>query len=257
MSGLQIHQFRALQDNYCYLVRDKASGKTAVVDTPEVAAIEGALEDTGWRLDYILNTHHHWDHAGGNLALKEKTGCQIVGPRADRERIPGIDIEVGEGDEFRLGDSVARVYDTPGHTRGHVVYHFAADGAAFVGDTLFALGCGRVFEGTHEQMWQSLSKLRDSLPDATRIYCAHEYTQGNARFALTVEPDNVALQSRAAEVDRLRAAGKPTVPSTMAEEKATNPFLRPDSPGLAATLGMGDADPVSVFAETRRRKDRF
>ncbi|UCG73245.1 MAG: hydroxyacylglutathione hydrolase [Chromatiales bacterium] len=257
MSRLQIHMFPALQDNYCYLLHDETSDKTAVVDTPEVAAIERALADTGWRLDYILNTHHHWDHAGGNAELKTKTGCRVVGPKADTARIPGIDIEVGEGDEFRLGDSVARVYDTPGHTRGHIVYHFADDDAAFVGDTLFALGCGRVFEGTPEQMWNSLKKLRDVLPDTTRIYCAHEYTQGNARFALTVEPDNAALQARAVEVDGLRAAGQATVPSTMGVEKATNPFLRPDSPGLMAALDMTGADPVSVFAETRRRKDHF
>lgn len=257
MSGLIIHMFPALQDNYCYLLRDSVSGKTAVVDTPDVPAIEKALADQGWQLDFILNTHHHWDHAGGNDELKAKTGCRVVGPRADHDRIPGIDIEVGEGDEFRLGDRVAQVYDTPGHTRGHIVYHFADDQAAFVGDTLFALGCGRVFEGTHQQMWESLKKLRDRLPDATRIYCAHEYTQGNARFALTVEPNNAELQARAAEVDQLRAAGKATVPSTMAMEKATNPFLRPESPGLQATLGMPGADPVRVFAETRRRKDAF
>lgn len=257
MSKLQIYMFPALQDNYCYLLHDETSGKTAVVDTPEVAAIQKALADTGWQLDYILNTHHHRDHAGGNIELKAQTGCQVVGPKADTDRIPAIDIEVGEGDEFRLGDSAARIYDTPGHTRGHIVYHFADDNAAFVGDTLFAMGCGRVFEGTPAQMWNSLKKLRDVLPDPTRIYCAHEYTQGNARFALSVEPDNAELQARAAEVDRLRAAGQATVPSTMALEKATNPFLRPESPGLMAALDLAGADPVSVFAETRRRKDHF
>ena len=257
VSDMQIYMFPALQDNYCYLLHDETSGKTAVVDTPEVAAIQQALADTGWQLDYILNTHHHWDHAGGNAELKAATGCKVVGPKADSDRIPGIDIAVGEGDEFRLGDSIARVYDTPGHTRGHIVYHFASGDAAFVGDTLFALGCGRVFEGTPAQMWGSLKKLRDVLPDSTRIYCAHEYTQSNARFALSVEPDNPELVARADEVDRLRAAGKATVPSTMAMEKATNPFLRPDSPALMATLDMTGADPVSVFAETRRRKDHF
>ena len=257
MNGLEIHMFSALQDNYCYLLQDTATGKTAVVDTPEVGAIEQALAETGWQLDYILNTHHHWDHAGGNEILKAKTGCQVVGPRADADRIPGLDIGVGENDEFRLGNSVARVYETPGHTRGHIVYHFADDHAAFVGDTLFALGCGRVFEGTPTQMWDSLKKLRDRLPDDTRVYCAHEYTQSNARFALTVDPDNEDLRRRAEKIDELRAAGKATVPSTMATEKATNPFLRPDSSSLMATLGMNGADPVSVFAETRQRKDRF
>lgn len=257
MSKLQIHMFPALQDNYCYLLHDTDSGQTAVVDTPDVKAIENALADTGWQLDFILNTHHHWDHAGGNEIIKAKTGCRVVGPKADAERIPGLDIPVGEGDEFRLGESVARVYDTPGHTRGHIVYHFEDDGAAFVGDTLFALGCGRVFEGTPTQMWDSLKKLRDRLADSTRIYCAHEYTQANARFALSVDPDNAELRARAAEVDRLRAADQATVPSTMAVEKATNPFLRPDSPGLMSALGMTGADPVAVFAETRKRKDHF
>jgi len=255
--SLQIHMFKALQDNYCYLIHDPSSGLTAVIDTPEVPAIEQALADTGWKLDYTLNSHHHWDHAGGNLELKDKTGCQVVGARADAERIPGIDIQVGEGDEFRLGKSMARVFDTPGHTSGHIIYHFADDEVAFVGDTLFSLGCGRVVEGTHEQMWTTLKKLRDALPDPTRLYCAHEYTQTNARFALTVEPDNPTLQARAAEVDRLRSLGQATVPSTMGEEKAANPFLRPDSPGLMATLGLADADPVAVFAETRLRKDKF
>ncbi|MGI9329490.1 MAG: hydroxyacylglutathione hydrolase [Gammaproteobacteria bacterium] len=255
--SLQVHMFKALQDNYCYLIHDQASGLTAVIDTPDVPAIEQALADTGWQLDYILNTHHHWDHAGGNLELKEKTGCHIVGARADAARIPGIDTQVGEGDEFQLGKSSARVFDTPGHTSGHIIYHFADDEVAFVGDTLFSLGCGRVVEGTHEQMWATLKKLRDALPDPTQLYCAHEYTQNNARFALTVEPDNPALQARAAEVDRLRSLGQATVPSTMAQEKAANPFLRPDSPGLMNTLGLAGADPVAVFAETRQRKDKF
>lgn len=254
---LQVHMFGCLQDNYCYLVHDTASGLTGVVDTPEVAPIMQALDETGWRLNYILNTHHHWDHAGGNLEIKERTGCQVVGPRADARRIPGIDIEVGEGDVFELGSSRAAIYDTPGHTSGHIVYHFADAGIAFVGDTLFSLGCGRLFEGTAAQMWASLSKLRDRLPDETLIYCAHEYTQGNARFALTVEPDNPALQARAQQIDELRSRGEPTVPSTMGNEKAANPFLRPDSPALQATLGLTGRDVVDVFAETRRRKDRF
>ncbi|MDJ0929156.1 MAG: hydroxyacylglutathione hydrolase [Gammaproteobacteria bacterium] len=254
---LQVHMFGCLRDNYCYLVHDTDSGLTGVVDTPAVAAIMQALDETGWRLDFILNTHHHWDHAGGNLELKQQTGCKVVGPRADAGRIPGIDIEVGEGDVFELGSSGAIVYDTPGHTSGHIVYHFTDAGVAFVGDTLFSLGCGRLFEGTAGQMWASLSKLRDRLPDETLIYCAHEYTQGNARFALTVEPDNPDLQARARQIDELRDRGEPTVPSTMGAEKAANPFLRPDSPALQATLGLTGSDVVAVFAETRRRKDRF
>jgi hydroxyacylglutathione hydrolase len=257
MSGLEVHMFPCLQDNYGYLIRDPDTGVTGVVDTPDVAAIESALVETGWQLDYILNTHHHWDHAGGNLELKARTGCRVVGPQADAERIPGIDIEVGDGDVFGLGSREARVYDTPGHTRGHIVYHFAADRIAFVGDTLFAMGCGRVFEGTPAQMWASLSKLRERLPDDTLIYCAHEYTLNNGRFALTVEPGNAALVTRMHDVEARRARGEPTIPSTMALEKATNPFLRPDSAGLQATLGMSGAGPVDVFAETRRRKDAF
>jgi len=257
MSMLQVHMFPCLQDNYCFLVHDRESDITAVVDTPEVAAIERALQETGWKLDYIMNTHHHWDHAGGNLELKEKTGCRIVGPRADRDRIPGLDIEVGDGDRFQLGKRVALVYDTPGHTRGHIVYHFADDHVAFVGDTLFAMGCGRLFEGTPAQMWASLSKLMARIPDDTRLYCAHEYTQSNARFALSVEPDNIELVARAEAVDRLRKQNQPTVPTTMALEKATNPFLRPDSPGLQAVLGLTGHDPIEVFAQTRQRKDNF
>jgi len=256
VGGLEIFMFRALQDNYCYLVRDPETDTTAVIDTPEVAAIEAALAATGWSLDYILNTHHHWDHAGGNLELKDRTGCEVVGPRADRERIPGIDIDLGDGETFDLGWRRARVFDTPGHTRGHICFHFENDAVAFTGDTLFAMGCGRLFEGSAEQMWNSLQKLL-AWPDDTRVYCAHEYTQSNAHFALTVEPGNEDLVRRAAEVDRLRDADQPTIPSTIGLEKATNPFLRPTSANLKAALDMSDADTVAVFAETRRRKDNF
>ncbi len=255
-SALQIHQIPCLEDNYGYLIRDAGSGVTATVDTPSAAAILEALASTGWTLDFILNTHHHDDHAGGNLELKEKTGCRIIGPKADAARIPGIDQLVGDGDIVELGSRRARVFDTPGHTRGHIVYVFDDDHAAFVGDTLFAMGCGRLFEGTPAQMWASLQKLLP-LPDATRVYCAHEYTQKNAHFALTVEPGNPELRARVAEVDRMRAAGLPTVPSTIGRERQTNPFLRPDSAGLQATLGLTGASLVEVFAETRRRRNEF
>ena len=256
MSELTIHMFPCLTDNYGYLLHDAESGTTAAVDTPDAREIEMQLRAKGWRLTHILNTHHHGDHAGGNLELKSRTGCTIVGPRADAARIPGIDVSVGEGDVVELGTHRAAVYDTPGHTRGHIVYHFAAARAAFVGDTLFAMGCGRLFEGTPSQMWGSLQKIL-SWPDDTRIYCAHEYTQSNARFALTVEPQNRRLLERAARVAELRAAGTPTVPSTLAEERATNPFLRARSPDLRKTIGLERAADVEVFAKTRALKDAF
>jgi hydroxyacylglutathione hydrolase len=256
MSELTIHMFPCLADNYGYLLHDAESGATAAVDTPDADEIVRQLASKGWRLTHILNTHHHADHAGGNLALKRLTGCTIVGPRADAARIPGIDVPVGEGDVVALGAHRAAVFDTPGHTRGHIVYHFAAARAAFVGDTLFAMGCGRLFEGTPRQMWSSLQKILQ-WPDDTRIYCAHEYTQSNARFALSVEPRNSALQARAANVARLRAVGAWTVPSTLGEERATNPFLRPQSDELRATIGLGAAPDVDVFAKTRALKDAF
>jgi hydroxyacylglutathione hydrolase len=256
MSPLQIHMFPCLADNYGFLVHDDEARVTAAIDTPDAAAILGQLDAKGWQLTHILNTHHHGDHAGGNLELKQRTGCTIVGPRADAARIPGIDVAVGEGDELALGAHRVRVFDTPGHTRGHIVYWLPDDHAAFVGDTLFAMGCGRLFEGTPAQMWSSLAKIM-RWPDDTRLYCAHEYTQANARFALTVEPGNTALAARADEVRRLRAAGRPTVPTTLRDELATNPFLRASSRDLQQTIGLSGADEVAVFARTRALKDAF
>ncbi len=256
MAALQIHQIPCLADNYGYLIHDPVAGITATIDTPDATAIEGALAERGWRLDYILNTHHHSDHAGGNLALKAKTGCVIVGSRNDAARIPGIDVLVGEGDTFDFGSHRARILETSGHTIGHICYVFDADHAAFVGDTLFSMGCGRLFEGTPQQMWTSLQKLM-GLPDDIRVYCAHEYTEGNGRFAVTMEPQNTELAARVREVATLRAAGRPTVPSTIGVEKATNPFLRPASAELRATLKLPDAADADVLGETRRRKDRF
>ena len=253
---LEVHQFPCRTDNYGYLIHDAQANVTAAIDTPEVAPIEAALEEKGWTLTHILNTHHHGDHAGGNEELKEKTGCTIIGPKADAERIPGIDAGVGDGDIVTFGTYTAAVYDTPGHTRGHICFHFEDPGIAFVGDTLFALGCGRLFEGTPAQMWTSLSKLL-AWPDKTKLYCAHEYTQANARFALSVEPDNQALVQRSVEIDRLRANGQPTVPSTLGLERTTNPFLRPDSRDLQRTIGLEGADVVEVFAKTRALKDAF
>jgi hydroxyacylglutathione hydrolase len=255
-TGLEIHLFPCLSDNYGFLIHDHEHGLTATIDTPDPTAIEKALATKGWTLTHILNTHHHWDHAGGNLELKNRTGCIIVGPRAEAARIPGIDIQVGDGDTFAFGQHTARIHATPGHTIGHIVYHFEDDHVAFVGDTLFALGCGRLFEGTAEQMWCSLQKLMQ-WPDATRVYCAHEYTQNNARFALTIEPGNKELIARAAEIDRQRAKDHPTIPSTVALEKRTNPFLRPMSREIRDRLNMINATDTEVFAQIRALKDRF
>ncbi len=254
--SLRVHQFPCLSDNYGFLIHDESSGATATIDTPEVAAIMAALAETGWSLTHILNTHHHFDHAGGNLEIKGKTGCQIVGPRGEADAIPGIEVAVGDGDVVAFGAHKAKVLDVPGHTRGHIAYWFDESGVAFVGDTLFALGCGRLFEGTPEQMWTSLQKLM-AMPDETIVYCAHEYTQSNAAFALSVEPQNKNLVARSQQIDALRNEGKPTVPTTIKLEKETNPFLRPDSKDLQETIGLLGSSLVDVFAETRRLKDHF
>ena len=245
-----------LTDNYGYLLHDPHSGETAAVDPSEAAPVLAAARKRGWRLTHVLNTHHHADHTGGNLGIKEETGCAIVGPAPDRARIPGIDVALGEGEEFRLGDRTAMVLFIPGHTRGHIAFHFAGERAVFCGDTLFSLGCGRMFEGTAPMMWASLDKLRH-LPAETRVYCGHEYTAANARFAVTVDPGNPALRRRERQVAELRAGAEPTVPWTMGEERAANPFLRADDPAFAAALGLADRPPADVFGEIRRRKDNF
>lgn len=256
MPDLQIHQIPVLRDNYVYLVHDPESEACAAVDPSVADPVLDALDRLGWRLTHILNTHHHHDHVGGNLEIKRATGCTIVGNRADAHRIPGIDVQVADGETLVLGTHQARVIEISGHTVGHIAYWFEASRALFCGDTLFAIGCGRLFEGTPDQMWASLKKLR-ALPDDTRVYCGHEYTQSNAAFARSLDPENIALADRSRQVDALRAEGRPTVPSTMGEERATNPFLRADDEDLKRAAGLAGRDAVSAFAEIRRRKDSF
>jgi len=249
---LTVRQFPCLSDNYGFLVRDDASGKTACVDTPDAAAILAQLQAQGWGLDFILNTHWHPDHAGGNAEIKAATGCQVVGP-AEVTRIAPLDRTVKGGDVVELGETRFGVIEAGGHTLGHIAYFDPADRIAFVGDTLFALGCGRLFEGKPEQMWASLSRLA-ALPDDTRVYCAHEYTAANARFALSLD-EAPALKRRAQEVFAARERGEPTVPTTIGLEKATNPFLR--APALANRVGKSGAPDHEAFAAVRAAKDAF
>lgn len=253
---MEIRLVPLLSDNYAYLIHDLATGETGVVDPSEAPPVLAALEAAGWRLGHVLNTHHHNDHIGGDEALVAASGAPVVAPEADRHRIPALTQGVREGDRYSVGRTELEVIEVPGHTSGHIAFYSAAAQALFCGDTLFALGCGRLFEGTAAQMWHSLGKLR-ALPDATRVYCGHEYTASNCRFALTIEPENETLKARAEEIARLRAAGQPTIPSTIGLEKATNPFLRADEAAVQAALGMAGGDPVAVFAEIRRRKDKF
>jgi hydroxyacylglutathione hydrolase len=256
MSSVMIEQIAVLNDNYVYLIFDPKTQSCACVDPAVAAPVVERLEEKGWRLSHIINTHHHNDHVGANLELKEKYGCQIVGNLNDAARIPGIDQKVSEGDVVEIGAIEAHVIEVPGHTSGHIAYYIEGAKALFCGDTLFALGCGRLFEGTAAQMWDSLSKFQ-ALPDDVMAYCAHEYTQANANFAITIDPENAALKSRIADIESLRAANKPTVPSSIGLEKATNPFLRPEETGVQKTLGMVGQDTVAVFAEIRHRKDNF
>lgn len=253
---LEIITLPVLTDNYIYLVHDPVSHETAVIDPAIAQPVLDALEEKGWQLNYIFNTHHHSDHVGGNLQIKQQTGCKIIAAHADWDRIPGIDQGVGEGDIVSLGQHKARVIATPGHTRAHIVFHFTEDNILFCGDTLFVMGCGRLFEGTAEQLWYSLQKLK-VLPKETLVYCTHEYTQTNGRFAMTVEPENQQLQQKIIEVNRLRSKNLPTVPTTIAEELATNPFFREDSVELQKAIAMTNGKPMEVFAKTRRLKDGF
>ena len=254
--ALIVEQFPCRTDNFGVLIHDPDTRMTASIDAPEFAPIKAKLDEKGWRLNRVLTTHHHADHVEANLALKKEYACTVTGPAIEADRIPGINVEVRGGDRFAFGAFQVRVIDTPGHTLGHISYWLPEAGVVFAADTLFALGCGRIFEGTPEMMWASLERLA-ALPDETRVYCGHEYTEANARFAVTVEPENADLITRAEEVRRLRQAGKPTLPTTIALEKATNPFLRARAPTIGKRLDMSGAEPVEVFAELRRRKDNF
>ena len=256
MAKLEIYQFPTRADNYGVLIHDPGNGATAAIDAPEAEPIFTELDDKGWTLTDILVTHHHGDHTAGIAALKKKTGCKVTGPAREAGLIPGLDVEVKEGDTVSVGGTTGQVIDTPGHTRGHVTYYFPDDTAAFVGDTLFSVGCGKLLEGDAPTMWSSLSKLA-ALPPETAIYCGHEYTGANCRFALTIEPDNKALQARCVEVADNDAAGRPSLPTNIGLELATNPFLRASSPEIQARLGLEGQPLDIVFAEVRKRKDRF
>lgn len=255
MARLVVHMLPCLQDNYAFLIHAEGSLDAVAIDTPDADAIAREAQRLGLRVAEVWNTHWHPDHAGGNLALKAG-GARVTGPVGERVDIPGLDRPAREGDRIALGPIDATVIETPGHTLGHIAYHFPHDRVLFIGDTLFALGCGRLFEGTPDQMWASLSKLM-ALPDDTLVYCAHEYTASNARFALTIEPDNAALSARWAEIQDRRARNLATVPTTIGEEKATNPFLRAALSHVQKAVGMEGASAASVFAEIRRRKDSF
>ena len=241
MSSLEVVAVPAFSDNYLWLVRDSASGDTVVIDPGDAEPVLAEADRRGWRIGQVLNTHWHPDHTGGNLAVKA-TGARVSGPAAEADRIPGIDVALKEGDTVSIGGHVGEVWEVPGHTLGHIAYIFRSAGIAFVGDTLFAMGCGRLFEGTPDQMFASLTRLA-ALPGETLAYCAHEYTLANAKFAAHAEPDNAATADRLAEVERLRASGQTTVPTTIALERATNPFIRAAS--------------VADFADRRAAKDSF
>jgi len=251
----EIRLFTCLTDNFGYLIHDPATKATASIDAPEAAPIIRALEREGWTLTDILITHHHHDHVGGVAELKQKYRCRVVGPRDQSAKIANVDLRIGQGDVVKVGSLLSRVLETPGHTLDHVSYVFDNDKAVFAADTLFSIGCGRVFEGSYPMMWDSLLKLR-ALPDDFKLYCGHEYTAANVKFALTVEPDNAALKARAEEVARLRAANQPTIPTLLGEEKQANVFLRADEPSVAAGVRMKGSSAAEVFRELRERKNK-
>lgn len=253
---LEIVTIPCLKDNYAFLAHDRVTGQTAVIDVPEAAPIANALKQRGWRLSHVLLTHHHWDHVDGLAALLADHPATVIGAAADAHRLPPLDVAVAEGDRIVIGSDEGQVIDVSGHTVGHIAFYFPASSVVFTADSLMAAGCGRLFEGTPAQMYASLAKL-SALPGETLVCSGHEYTAANAKFALTIEPGNAALISRIEKIETARAQGRPTVPSLLSTERATNPFLRSDSPEIQANLGLSGADPIAVFTEIRRRKDSF
>lgn len=255
-SSLEVFQIPALKDNYVYILRDLIDQITIVVDPLEDCLVLDFLEQHSWKLDYILNTHHHWDHVGGNRELKRKTNCKIIGSKDDQSRIPEIDLRLSNNESFKLGSLEFRAIATPGHTIGHMVYWMDRENALFCGDTLFSLSCGRLFEGTAEQMWSSLKILRN-LPDATNVFCAHEYTQNNFEFAKQFEVDNQELVQKGAWIQERRSRSLPTVPFDLGLEKQINPFLRADQEPLKQAIGLVGTKSAVVFAKLRKLKDDF
>jgi hydroxyacylglutathione hydrolase len=255
MGALEIVLLPCLADNYCVLLHDRETGETAAIDAPSGPAIKAGLSERGWRLNHLFITHHHTDHTAGIGELKAFYGASVTGPEEEAERIPGLTRAVTATSKLDFAGHPIQVIETPGHTLGHVTYYFPDDGIAFTGDTMFSLGCGKIFEGDAQMMWNSVSKIA-ALPGDTNIYCGHEYTLNNARFALTIEPENDMLKKRVAEVEALRAAGKPTLPTRLDVEKATNPFLRPKSRPIQAWIGMLGAPDWEVFARLRHLKNK-
>lgn len=255
--GLHIRQVPCRKDNYGYLLQIPGEAKLIAIDTPDPEPLMLVAEEMGSKIGYIVNTHHHIDHICGNLPIKNQTHCKIIGFTEDRHRIDGIDLEIDDGEAFFCGDLEFHLIHTPGHTQGHVTYWLPKHKIAFVGDVLFAMGCGRLLEGSADQLYHSLKRITAVCPDEAMLFCAHEYSLTNARFALTVEPDNIDLQARAQQVQRATTLNQPTVPMTLAEEKATNPFLRLDSSAIHYSLNMPSSNALAIFTELRRRRDQF